>query len=121
MEIRKFMASVKEKILAAGLKKNNECLFQNSFVLHDKDTWITNVPGYDFTCYNGCDLELDEVWRRNATAANVSVRISITQWDHSNGHTLKSVKISCKDSKNKQDRLINEIVNYYIELESRGK
>lgn len=119
MEIREFMESVANRILAAGLKKS--CDDNNSFVLHDNDTWISPKPGYNFTTFNGCDLGLSEVWRRNATAANVSVRLSITEWDQSNGHTLESVKISYKDSKKKQDRLINEIVNHYIELvEKRG-
>lgn len=121
MEIREFMESVAERLVAAGLKKTRDVGCQKSFVLHDTDTWRTPEPGYDFTWYNGCDLGLEQVWRRNATAANVSVRISINQWDHSNGHTLESVKFSYKDSKKKQDRLIKEIADHYIELvEKRG-
>ncbi len=116
-ELIEFRDSIERKLLDLGFKPKNEdwSLRYKGFVIGDELQRIKNEE-YDFYTITGHELFLDEVNRCNGTKANISYYITIMEWHNSNGHGLERVKVSYKDSKKKQARLIDGIINHYIEM-----
>lgn len=74
-----------------------------------KEEWIEDIKLNDIT------LEVSETNRSNGTKANVSCYIAVKKHERNVATPLGSVKVSFKDSSKKQLRLINEIVDQYLE------
>ena len=70
-------------------------------------------PQYSFYEVFGFDINVEQVFRRNATEQNTSLRIEINEWSHSSGHTVESVKIGIHDSDKKITRLVSQIIASY--------
>ena len=113
-ELREY---IENKLLGLGFKpeRNDWSLNSKSYHLKDELQRIKEEK-YDYYYISGNNLYVTEVYRSNGTKANISYRIEIMEWNHSSGHALEVVKISYKDSKKKQERLLNEIINHYIEM-----
>ena len=116
-ELIEFRQSIEKKLHDLGFKasRDNWNTHSNSYTLGDELQRIKNEK-YDFYTITGHNLYVDEVQRSNGTKANISYYISIMEWHNSNGHGLEKIKVSYKDSKKKQERLINGIINHYIEM-----
>lgn len=116
-ELYEFRDSIEQKLLNIGFKSNREdwLLHSKGFTLGDELQRFKNEK-YDYYTISGHELMVDETNRCNGTKANISFYISIMEWNHSNGHALERIKVSYKDSKKKQERLIDGIINHYIEM-----
>lgn len=116
-ELLEFRNYIEKKLLDLGFKagRENWNLHYNNFTLGDELQRVKNEK-YGFYHINGHDLHVDEVNRCNGTKANISYSFDIMEWKESSGHSLERVKVSYKDSKKKQERLINGIISHYIEM-----
>ena len=74
-----------------------------------KKEWVEDIKIKDIT------LDVSETNRSNGTKANVSYYITIRKYEKNVSTPLGSVKVSYKDSSKKQLKLINEIVDQYLE------
>lgn len=70
---------------------------------------------------NGLELGIRETYHSNGAAENTSYYIEITKWVNNCGFNLGRIKISSRDSLKKQVRLINEMVDKYLELAKEVK
>ena len=74
------------------------------------------VEGYTFTHLYGFNIYFDVVHRSNATAENVSVDISIFEWEASSGRRIAKERINTKMGEKAIMTRINKIVDVYNAL-----
>ena len=115
-----FKEYVETQLLNEGFKtaKENWNLGYKDFTLGDEA--YTKLEKNGFKSFNGNTLHVNEVRRHNGTSENISIKFEMMEWNQNSGHCIFKEKISYKDSKKKQDRIIKEVVEKYKEFLKLG-
>jgi hypothetical protein len=116
------MLKVKNELEAKGFEttspKFSNCLDYEVQAQATKDGKSERRPvkGYNFTHLYGYTISFEVVYRSNATSENVSVDISICEWEASSGKRIAKERINTKMSDKSIKNRINKIVEMYEAL-----
>ena len=109
VELENLINYIRDKFIELGLvdKTHPNAAAEHSF------TYVKAglEPNYD----KGRTVTIHICYKSNGAANNTSVYLNSMVWDRRSGYGDCTVKISIRDGKKKVDRLINEVVNTYLQ------